>query len=293
MQADGLLAVLPRTECGQCGYAGCRPYAAALSVGQATPDACIPGGAYVRDRLQQLLNLPRSPARDVLLAPLPPPLRARIDEDLCIGCTKCLDACPVDAIVGAAHQLHGILHDACTGCGLCMPPCPVDCITLLPAHAPDAWPHAGSPQARKLNDAVAAPCTNCGACAPACPVALNPAALYQELEKCEFTAAQAAGLARCTECAACDEVCPSRIPLSAWFGQAQGVVAALAEARDSAAAAASRVEAHAARCARTPPDAPSALLPDLSEIAGAPAAREVAGAVTRAQRAAAQPVPAS
>lgn len=124
---DGLL---PQTQCGDCGYGGCRPYAEAIVAGSAGIDRCPPGGAGTVRRLAELLGQsPPSlePADDEH------PVVAFIDEQRCIGCVKCITACPVDAIIGAAKQMHTVMPKVCTGCGLCLPPCPVDCIALLPA----------------------------------------------------------------------------------------------------------------------------------------------------------------
>ena len=126
---DGLL---PQTQCGECGYAGCRPYAEAIVAGAADIDQCQPGGAGTVRHLAELLG--QTPP---LSSPEPAdnvqPVVACIDEQACIGCVKCITACPVDAIIGAAKQLHTVMPKVCTGCGLCVPPCPVDCISLLPA----------------------------------------------------------------------------------------------------------------------------------------------------------------
>ncbi len=128
--ADRLDAVLPQTQCTRCGYAGCRPYAEALASGAAGIDQCPPGGDATAAALAELLGQsarPVSPAFGVQ-----GPVRvAIIDEAVCIGCAKCLPACPVDAIVGARKQLHTVIGRECSGCELCIPPCPVDCITML------------------------------------------------------------------------------------------------------------------------------------------------------------------
>lgn len=124
-------AVLPQHQCRRCGYDGCRPYAEAIAKGEAGIDRCPPGGALVIRELARLTGqAPRPLAPDV--EPGGPARVARIDPTACIGCTKCLPACPVDAIVGAGKWLHEVMEIACTGCGLCIPPCPVDCITLEP-----------------------------------------------------------------------------------------------------------------------------------------------------------------
>ncbi len=123
-------ALLPQTQCGQCGYPGCRPYAEAITRGQAAINQCPPGGGHTITALAELLGeepLPLNPAygREA------PPQLAHIDEPRCIGCTKCIQACPVDAIIGASRQMHTVIDALCTGCGLCLPPCPVDCIDML------------------------------------------------------------------------------------------------------------------------------------------------------------------
>ena len=124
--------VLPQTQCGQCGYPGCRPYAQAIAAGAADIDQCPPGGEAGVRALAELLGRepkPVNPANGVQK----PPVVALIVEADCIGCTKCIQACPVDAIVGGPKLMHTVIADLCTGCELCLPPCPVDCIELLPA----------------------------------------------------------------------------------------------------------------------------------------------------------------
>ncbi|MBM4228675.1 MAG: RnfABCDGE type electron transport complex subunit B, partial [Gammaproteobacteria bacterium] len=165
---DALLAVLPHSQCGACGQAGCAPFARALVEGAAQVQDCAPGGSLVRARLERRLGTSTLPAVVDALAPLPEPVRARIDPEECIGCAKCLDACPVDAILGASRQLHVVVGEDCTGCGLCLPPCPVDCIELLPT-APAGWPRADSDAARRVTGSSHADCVACGACQPACP----------------------------------------------------------------------------------------------------------------------------
>jgi electron transport complex, RnfABCDGE type, B subunit len=124
-------ALLPQTQCEQCGYHGCRPYAEAIARGEAAINQCPPGGAAGIAKLAALLQrpvLPLNPAHGVEK----PRTLARIVEADCIGCTKCIQACPVDAIIGASKLMHTVIADACTGCELCVPACPVDCIELLP-----------------------------------------------------------------------------------------------------------------------------------------------------------------
>jgi electron transport complex protein RnfB len=145
--AHRLDAVLPQTQCTKCGFAGCRPYAEAIASGRAEINQCPPGGAAGIEKLARLTARP--------LLPLNPengsemPLRiAVIDEALCIGCTLCIQACPVDAIVGGAKRMHTVLAALCTGCDLCVPPCPMDCIVMLPAQPARLWSDADANAAR-------------------------------------------------------------------------------------------------------------------------------------------------
>ena len=136
--AGDIDALLPQTQCTKCGYAGCRPYADAIASGVADINQCPPGGDAGVDALARLLgreSKPLNPANGLYR----PPQVAVIDEATCIGCTKCIQACPVDAIVGASKLMHTVIASWCTGCELCIPPCPVDCIALEPVAAlPDA-----------------------------------------------------------------------------------------------------------------------------------------------------------
>jgi len=127
-------ALLPQTQCGQCQFPGCRPYALAIARGEADIDRCPPGGDATARALAALLDRPALPVNPVYGASKLAQV-AWIDEERCIGCARCLPACPVDAIVGAARQTHTVIADQCTGCELCLPPCPVDCIELRPAPA--------------------------------------------------------------------------------------------------------------------------------------------------------------
>lgn len=123
-------AVLPQTQCGLCGYAGCRPYAEAMAAGTATIDHCPPGGLKTLHALANLFQVDPKPYEAQIIEQMRPPSVAVIREAECIGCTKCIQACPVDAIVGAAKLMHTVLAHECTGCGLCVEPCPVDCIDM-------------------------------------------------------------------------------------------------------------------------------------------------------------------
>jgi len=129
---DRIDALLPQTQCTKCGFEGCGPYADAIAAGAADINRCPPGGEAGIRALAALLAREPKPLDPACGAERP--LRvARIDEARCIGCTLCIQACPVDAIVGAAKQMHSVVAELCTGCDLCVAPCPVDCIALLPA----------------------------------------------------------------------------------------------------------------------------------------------------------------
>ena len=122
--------LLPQTQCAQCGYPGCRPYADAIAQGEASIDQCPPGGDRLVRELAELLGAPASSVNPEFGETKPPQI-AFIDESHCIGCALCLPACPVDAILGAHRFTHTVLVNQCTGCELCLPPCPVDCIDLV------------------------------------------------------------------------------------------------------------------------------------------------------------------
>ncbi|MDZ7851950.1 MAG: RnfABCDGE type electron transport complex subunit B [Halomonas sp.] len=130
---DAIDAELPQTQCGKCGQPGCRPYAEAIAEGEAI-NRCPPGGQRTVERLAAVTGRPALP----LAEPAQSPLVAWIREAECIGCTKCIQACPVDAILGASKRMHTVIVDECTGCELCVAPCPVDCIDLLPHPAWEA-----------------------------------------------------------------------------------------------------------------------------------------------------------
>jgi len=139
-------ALLPQTQCTRCGYDGCKPYAEAVAEGLAAINQCPPGGAATISKLAALLDvqaLPLNPEHGVESGEA---VIARIDEALCIGCFKCVLACPVDAILGAPKYMHTVLDGDCSGCELCLPPCPVNCISLIPR--PSALPSPTSLAAR-------------------------------------------------------------------------------------------------------------------------------------------------
>ncbi len=137
MLADAIDRALPQTQCTRCGYPACRPYAEAVAAGEAAINRCPPGGDAGIRALAALTGRPYLPLDPA--CGLEQPLRvALIDEAHCIGCTLCIQACPVDAIAGAPKRMHTVIAALCTGCDLCVPPCPVDCIAMLPADGPDA-----------------------------------------------------------------------------------------------------------------------------------------------------------
>ncbi len=153
--ADLIEALLPQTQCTKCGYPSCRQYAEAIADCSASYNQCPPGGQQGVARLAQLLGQPTialNPGNGVERSrPL-----AVIDEATCIGCTLCIQACPVDAIVGAAKQMHTVIAEQCTGCDLCVAPCPVDCITMIEASGTqtgwDAWTQQQADAARARHD---------------------------------------------------------------------------------------------------------------------------------------------
>ncbi len=147
--AERIDALLPQTQCTKCGYPACRPYAEAIASGEAEINQCPPGGDAAIRGLAGLLGRearPLNPRNGIER----PRRVALIDEARCIGCTLCIQACPVDAIVGAAKMMHTVVTELCSGCDLCVPPCPVDCIDMLPASGEDAiWDRARADAARE------------------------------------------------------------------------------------------------------------------------------------------------
>lgn len=146
VQARDIEDRLPRTQCRLCGFDGCRPYAEAIAAGRSAINRCPPGGDETIRELARLTGRPWVPLDPACGAP-PPAAIAVIDESACIGCTLCLAACPVDAIVGAAKWMHTVIAAECTGCRLCVPPCPVDCIAMVET-APPLQPGARERSAR-------------------------------------------------------------------------------------------------------------------------------------------------
>lgn len=136
---DQIDKILPQTQCGQCGFAGCRPYAEAIAAGEADINRCPPGGEATIQTLADLLDIEAKPL-DAECGVEKPKMLAVIDEQRCIGCTLCIQACPVDAILGAAKHMHTVIASECTGCELCVEPCPVDCIDMVEMKPnPSTW----------------------------------------------------------------------------------------------------------------------------------------------------------
>jgi electron transport complex protein RnfB len=144
--SEAINSLLPQTQCGQCGYAGCRPYAEAMADGDAI-NKCPPGGKDTITSLANLLNKERIALDPIHGIETTRKIAFIIEED-CIGCTKCIQACPVDAILGASKRMHTVIESECTGCDLCVEPCPVDCIEMRPLPQTITqwqWPQPGTP----------------------------------------------------------------------------------------------------------------------------------------------------
>lgn len=208
--------LLPQTQCGQCGYDGCTPYAVAIANGEAEINQCPPGGDRGIQRLAQLLGRPVLPLNPENGVAKIVQTVALIDESRCIGCTLCIQACPVDAIAGANQLMHTVIADECTGCELCLPPCPVDCITMEVVEQRAI----SSPPIQR--DEM--PCIRCGECAKVCPPLLLPQELHRHTRAGQHAQAAALALFDCIECGRCDTVCPSHIPLLAHFQAAKAVL---------------------------------------------------------------------
>ena len=205
--------LLPQTQCAQCGHPGCKPYAKAIAAGEPI-NRCPPGGSATIAKLANLLGVDALPLDDTFGIE-PADTIAVIREAECIGCTLCIQACPVDAIVGAAQHMHSVIENLCTGCDLCLEPCPVDCIDMMPVtNQPRALPsHLLKPLKRQMLHETG--CIRCGACETACPQGLQPQALFWQGN--DSGAMGDLALDRCIECMLCDRACPSHIPLTRAF----------------------------------------------------------------------------
>jgi electron transport complex protein RnfB len=153
--ADQIEDLLPQTQCTKCGYPACRPYAEAIASGQALYNQCPPGGQQGIIRIAALLHQPVLPLNEKN-GTEHPRFVAVIDEAVCIGCTLCIQACPVDAIMGGPKQMHSVINALCTGCDLCIPPCPVDCISMVNVSKDktgwDAWSQQQANASRAQHD---------------------------------------------------------------------------------------------------------------------------------------------
>jgi len=202
-------AHLPQTQCAQCGYPGCKPYAEAIVAGEAI-NRCPPGGEATITKLAKLLGRDVT-TLDESCGSYSPPAVAIIREAECIGCTLCIQACPVDAIIGAQQMMHTVLTNECTGCELCLEPCPVDCIDILDTSISSVLELPVKP----LGTTISGPCIHCGICQEVCPQDLAPQQLF--LLKNVVTVTESLGLLDCIECRICDRVCPADIPLTDIF----------------------------------------------------------------------------
>ena len=209
---DQINNLLPQTQCAQCGYPGCKPYAEAIISG-AKINLCPPGGDDTILQLANLLDVDPLPL-DQELAKEAAPKVAVIREAECIGCTFCIQACPVDAILGATQQMHSVITSECTGCELCEAPCPVDCIDFIPLKNP---PINALPEKSLTEQA----CIRCGLCVDACPVDLLPQQLFWFAQGKDYDKAKEHRLMDCIECGLCHAVCPSHIPLVQYYQSAK------------------------------------------------------------------------
>jgi Na+-translocating ferredoxin:NAD+ oxidoreductase subunit B len=232
--------LLPQTQCGQCGFPGCKPYAAAIASGDAI-NKCPPGGKHTIEKIADLLNVSVLPL-DTSYGIEESKKVAVIREAECIGCAKCIPACPVDAILGAPKFMHTVIESECTGCDLCVEPCPVDCIDMVAIQTD----HFAAKSALAITSEPQA-CINCGLCSVECPVDLQPHTLYKACRVGALQEAQALNLMHCIECSKCDVVCPSHIPLVSYYQHSKSVLKAETANIERAERAKRRFELHQQR----------------------------------------------
>ena len=232
---DRINAHLPQTQCGHCGYPGCKPYAIAIANGDAI-NKCPPGGEATIRKLANLLNVKELPL-DASHGIEEKPKVARVREAECIGCALCIPACPVDAILGAPKYMHTVIQSECTGCDLCVDPCPVDCIDMIELPLETI--------ADEQEDHL--PCINCGLCIDECPVDILPHSLYFACTDNNLELATSLKLGHCIECMKCDAVCPSAIPLVSYYQKAKSDLVIESEERIKADHAKQRFELHQKR----------------------------------------------
>ncbi len=221
-------AVLPQTQCAQCGFPGCQPYAKAIAEQGEEINLCPPGGQATYTAIAAIMavdtSTPPLPAAEVGIA--------YIDESQCIGCTLCLPPCPVDAIVGAQGYMHTVVPIECTGCELCIPACPVDCISMQLPSVIKTKPR----RPRHHESEIYRACLQCNLCNPVCPVHLPAAQLLKAVNDHHNDLgdlAVAYGLMDCIDCGLCDRACPSDIPLAQIFHGAKSAWSVVKEQRSN------------------------------------------------------------
>ncbi len=231
-------SLLPQTQCAQCGFPGCKPYAQAIVKDEADINQCPPGGEETVIALANLLGKEPKPLNSQFGEHKPKSVAVIIEAD-CIGCAKCIPACPVDAILGANKFMHTVIASECTGCELCISPCPVDCIVMQPV---PELPMQVASRFESNFDQSALPCIRCGECANVCPIQLLPQQLFWHSQSENLVQLQAYNLSACIECGKCDVVCPSHIPLVHDFREAKGKIAVKNQHAEQAALAKQRYE---------------------------------------------------
>ncbi|MFT7685612.1 MAG: electron transport complex protein RnfB [Candidatus Azotimanducaceae bacterium] len=237
--------LLPQTQCAQCEYPGCKPYAEAISKGEAI-NHCAPGGEELIKSLADLLGREYIPL-DPEFGETKAPAIAVIREDECIGCTFCILACPVDAIIGAPQQMHSILERDCTGCELCLEPCPVDCIDMVAIETTII--DAPVRKIKSITPIEPVACIRCGECEIQCPKDLAPQELYWQ--RSNDAAMSRLDLDACIECRICDRVCPSHIPLTQTFIESKNRINLEKDKKIAAIKAENQYQAHEDRLALT------------------------------------------